>query len=100
MWQVLQKLRKSYFKVRQVLQSVTVITRWDVTLPPVLDPLFPLFSKTAQIQMSSNKLPIKYAMKKPLREKCPDTDQKKLRIRTFIMQWAIGQILRKTEWII
>ena len=39
-------------------------------------------------------------MKKPLREKCPDTDQKKLRIRTLIMQWVIGQILRKTEWII
>ena len=39
-------------------------------------------------------------MKKPLREKYPDTDQKKLRIRTLIMQWVIGQILRKTEWII
>ena len=31
MCQVLQSVREVYYKVRQVLQSVTVITNWNVT---------------------------------------------------------------------
>ena len=45
-WQVLQSESKSYYKVWQVLQRVTVITKWDVT--PCNDVLF---SKAAGLQL-------------------------------------------------